>query len=166
MTLTTTENCAGITVGSDYYNFNNQSFTLEVTHNCSATYTVEVDLNSLGYTITPESLGLDTEALEDGIYKVLITVVQNDGTVVKESDCVFVNCTTACTLTETFLSTKPNDVLKSLAYHALVALDDCESCSCEAACQLFTAATSTSCGITPCSTTTTYGSTTSSCGCS
>lgn len=140
MTITINEDCTGVLINSDYFDPTNQSMTLAITQNCDAEYEVDVDVELGEYTVTPEDVDT-TEFVPDGVYRFVLTTVQEDGTTVEESKCIFVNCTSACLMTEAFLNVG-NDIdctIKAMAYHALVAAADCPGCTCQDLCTLYNA---------------------------
>lgn len=158
MILVIDEGCESVTITSDYFDAENQSVSLGVTINCGTEYTVAVEVEATEIVVDPEALGLDLDALEDGVYYFELTITQEDGTKVVEGECRFINCGTTCLMLESFTDAAAGDkdaLVRALAFHALVASDGCTSCACSDLCDLYTATNLVNCD-----------SNVSSCGCS
>lgn len=137
MTTVTSATCSDITVESTYLTALNQAVTLTVVYNCKTTYIADVNVSDTSIVITPTTVNSTLDYLQDGIYSIKVEIVQEDGDVVIESACVFVNCQTACMMIEIFKSTTAESIAKSIAYQALLASVGCTSCSCDDLCILY-----------------------------
>lgn len=142
MTTTIHATCDNIVLESDYLDSENLSVTLGVTINCDTEYTIQADVEDTEITIDPDSLGLDQEALTDGVYYLVLTVVQSDSTVVTETACILVNCTLTCQMLDTFTAASSGDDeagIRALSFYALTAAAGCTSCACSDMCTLYDA---------------------------
>lgn len=158
MTLTLNDDCVSVLLESEYLDPLNQSVSLGVTINCDTEYTISVDVNDTDITVDPTALELDLDALEDGVYYFELTVVQENGTTVKESVCKFINCGTTCLMLDSFTSAASGNkdaLIRALAFQALVVSDGCTSCACSDLCELYNATDLVNCE-----------SNASNCGCS
>lgn len=155
MTLTVESDCSSILIESDYFNSDNQSMTLTVTYACGTAYDdIEIDVNELNYTFTPEDIDLE-DTLADGIYYFVLVTIQEDGTTVTESACKFINCSTTCDMLEVFTSVAAGgteeEITRALSFYALTLSDNCTSCACADLCTLYNTATQTTCdNASPC----------------
>lgn len=138
MTATINEDCSEILIDSDYLDPLNQSVTLTVTLNCTTTYDdIDIDVAETDYTL--DATSLDLEELATGIYTLTLVVVQESGDIVTEVKCVLLNCDLNCDMIDVYTALDSNEenVIKALSYHALVAIADCNSCSCSDWCTLY-----------------------------
>lgn len=159
MTIVIGNDCVDATITSTYFNSLNQSVSLSVTTNCTEEYIVVADPADTEIVVDQAALGLEGDNLSDGVYYFKLTIVQENGDIVIESACKFVDCVTTCLMKDTMLAAANKDddaLIRALAYHALVAASDCTSCACADLCTLYTTATS-NCDS---------NDTTNSCGCS
>lgn len=89
------------------------------------------------HTITPipvNELDITYDKLGTGVYKVELEIKKQDGSIYKESNCRFIDCDEIkCSVYKDF----PNNVDNVLAYEALVASNDCENCSCDRMCIIY-----------------------------
>lgn len=163
MVITKAADCANISITSDYLTVTNQLVKLTVKLNCGDEYIINYEPEDDPLVVEPEDISSDEEVLADGIYYLQLDITQENGDKVTESDCIFMNCVTACLMVDSFktMSTDKNAAIKAMAYHALIASEDCNSCTCADMCLLYNTATDTTCSS---STTTTNAST--GCGCS
>jgi len=140
MTATIHNECLNIVVDSDYLDPANISVTLNVTINCDTEYIITADPSDTDITIDPDSLGLDLEALADGVYYLVLTVTQSDSTVVTETLCTLVNCTLTCQMLDSFTAASGGDEeagIRALAYYGLITAVGCTSCACSDLCTLY-----------------------------
>ncbi len=145
MTATVNSTCETITITSDYFDPTNISVTLNVTINCGAEYIITADSADTEIVVDQAALGLEGGNLEDGIYYLKLTIVQENTDLVIESSCKFINCTTTCLMQDTMNAAAqkdPDAIIRALAFHALVASNSCTSCACADLCTLYTTATS------------------------
>ena len=140
MTAIVNEGCASVTLDSTYLNVDNQTVTLYTTFNCKDEYETNIDINATEIVVTPALLELDADVLEDGIYNFKLEITQQDGTKVIESKCKLVNCNMNCMMVDIFKDIDNEDSrVKALAFHALLAAEDCGACSCADLCTLYEA---------------------------
>jgi hypothetical protein len=153
MTTTITENCASIIIESEYLVSTNQSVTLNVTINCDKEYLVNIDSENEEITVSNLTLGLEDILLSDGVYYLLLTIIDEEGTTIQQSRCVFVNCDT-CAMLETAKQAAKGDcdsMIAIMAYQALLNSQDCTSCACVDLCLLYKATNLIDCEyVKPC----------------
>lgn len=152
MITTTIQNeCDYITASSSYFNTGNISVALVVTTNCKEQYSITVAANNVAaITINPAVLGLDLDALSDGVYNISFEIVQSGGTTVTESVCLLVNCTLNCLMLDTYKLAATGDedaIIRSISFDALLASVNCTSCSCSDLCTLYSAALLENCSL-------------------
>lgn len=142
MTTTVHANCENILVESDYLDSENLSVSLSITINCETEYVIAVDVEDTDITIDPGALGIDQEALSDGVYYLELTVTQSDSTVVVESTCLLVNCSMTCQMLDVFTAMaagNTENAIAALSYYALITAAGCTSCACSDLCTLYEA---------------------------
>jgi hypothetical protein len=142
MTTTVHANCENILVESDYLDSENLSVSLSITINCDTEYVIVVDIEDTDITIDPDALGLDQEALSDGVYYLKLTVTQDDSTIVEESTCLLVNCSMTCQMLDVFTAMangSTDNTVAALSYYALITAAGCTSCACSDLCTLYEA---------------------------
>jgi hypothetical protein len=142
MTYITHPTCDNIILESTYLDPANISVSLAVTFNCDTEYAITVPPEDADITVDPTALGLDQDALTDGVYYLKLTVVQDDSTVVEESVCVLVNCSMTCQMLDVFTAMSTGDTentIAALSYYALVTAAGCTSCACSDLCTLYEA---------------------------
>ena len=154
MTTTIAEGCASILIESDYFNTDNQSVTLNITTNCNEEYVHDILVTDTDITVDPSLVDSEEDSLTDGIYYLVLTIIQEDGTEVVESKCVLVNCNMACDMLDTAVLASQGDceaLTRLLAYKALILAQNCTSCACADLCTLYKATKLIDCHVTkPC----------------
>lgn len=147
MTLTLTDNTELLIV-SEYATGSNQSVTLTVTLNCTTEYdALEIPVGDEDYTLVPEDLVADATEFEDGIYTIRVVTVQEDGDIVTENRCILIDPSLNCDMLTTYtdLESDQEQIVKALSYHALVAIQECDTCSCSSWCTLYNTVTDETC---------------------
>lgn len=147
MTLTLTDNTELLIV-SDYQDPSNQSVTLVVTLNCTTEYDeIEIAVGDADYTLVPEDLVEDATEFEDGIYTIQVTTVASNGDVSVENKCILIDPDLNCDMLDVYtdLESDTEQIIKALSYHALIAIEDCDSCSCANWCTLYNTVTDETC---------------------
>lgn len=142
MTAVIHATCDNIVVDSDYLDPDNLSVSLSVTINCDTEYIITADVSDTDITVDPTALGIDQDALSDGVYYLVLTVTQSDSTVVTESLCTVVNCSMTCGMLDTFTALSAGDTdsaIAAMSYYALVTANGCTSCACSDLCTLYEA---------------------------
>ena len=139
MTYTINSDCSIISLDSDYLSPSNQSVNLFWDKNCSGTVG-KISVNTVASLIQvdPADLG-EGATFSDGVYYFKISVIQEDGSIVEESLCKFVNCNSSCLMLPVYKLTDSTSLLKQLAFEALLAANSCSTCSCSDFCTLYTA---------------------------
>lgn len=158
MTITYTD-CSDLVITSTNLNLDNQSVTLAIKINCEKEYAINVPVDAEDYTVVPEDIEMK-DFITDGIYGFTLTIVQEDGTTVIETECKFIDCVSSCTMVETFSNPSgcSDCLLKTLAFNALKVAEDCTTCNCNTMCTLFNTVFSKDCVTTTTNVT--------NCGCS
>lgn len=147
MTLTLTDNTELLIV-SDYVDPANTSVTLVVTLNCTTEYdAIEIPVGDADYNLLPDALIADATEFTDGIYTIRITTVDTNGDTFTENKCILIDPSLECDMLDVYtdLESDPEQIVKSLSYHALVAIADCDSCSCSNWCTLYNTVTEETC---------------------
>lgn len=143
LTLTIHPECESITVESSYFDETNQTVVLNVTVNCETEYVINAEPEDTEIVVDVDSLGLtDLTVLEDSVYYLELVITQEDGTVITESACRYLNCSTTCLMLDTFKDMAAGDedaTIRSLAFHALTVANGCTSCACSDLCTLYNA---------------------------
>lgn len=156
MTAVIANDCANVTLDSDYFSSDNQSVTLKITYNCGTEYSIVVDVNDTEIVVTPSYIDQDDlTVLPDGVYYFELTVIQDNATEVVESACRYVNCSTTCLMLDTFKSMALGDedaTIRALSFYALTAANGCTSCACSDLCTLYNATQIDNCStnVKPC----------------
>ena len=149
ITLTQLPDCAGLYIQSELLNTwfadypNNEDVTITVTYNCTSQYTTDVittetatlNLAQQRVEILPDTMGWE-DALEDGIYFINVEQTNEDGSVVSETECLFVDCHTKCDIFS-YLAKYPEGSALDLSHAALSYMNDCSDCKCEDGCTIF-----------------------------
>lgn len=128
MTATLAAECVDIEIASDFLALTNQTNELRVVINNTTTYEPVIDADITSLTIDSELLGLEAEALANGVYYIELITTDEDGTIVTESTCIAVLCDLACDMVELYSDSANFE--KVLAYEGLLAAQDCITCSC------------------------------------
>lgn len=150
MTATINSQCSSFTVDSTNLVSTNQSVQLIVTHNdCTTKTTLSISPAYTEITILPTDLGLT--AFADGVYGFELCIVTQTAVVIKETACVFVDCSTTCAMLPIYSDlTCDANKLAALSYYALRVSNNCTNCACSDLCALFSnitnASSDTSCG--------------------
>jgi hypothetical protein len=118
----------------------NQYTKINLYKDCSTT--------AVTYTVLPQPVGsivLNTvnfyPIMTSGIYNVELVVKNLAGTVIKESDCKFLDCTSLeCGVVKDLDNTD-----KLIAYYGLKASNECANCSCEDMCRIYAKLTNNEC---------------------
>lgn len=155
MTITISPTCANVTIVSDNFDFQNQTVELTVKFNCEDEYLITAEPEDTEIVVDNAALDLDGDTLADGVYYFELKIVQEDSTVITESACRFVNCSSDCLMLDTFKLAAEGDeqaIIKAMAYHALSVANGCTSCACEDLCLLYKATTLINCtnDVKPC----------------
>jgi hypothetical protein len=137
MTYTINSDCSIISLDSTYLSPDNQVVNLFWDKNCSGTLgKISVNTSASLIQVDPADLN-ESATFSDGVYYFKISITQEDGTVVEESLCRFVNCNSSCLMLPIYKLTDLASVIKQLAFEALLASADCTSCSCTDLCALY-----------------------------
>lgn len=124
----------------------NQMVTLTVTKNCESTTTIDVDTAATLIELVPADLSQE-DLFQEGPYYFKLEVKQDDGTIVKEYLCRYIQ-PDACTYIDLYKTTA--DLEKVLAHQALLQLNECEQCSCTDACLFYETLNNTNCDDCTC----------------
>lgn len=147
MTLALTDNTE-LLITSAYADPSNESVTLTVTLNCTTAYeAIEIPVGDASYTLVPEDLVDDATEFTDGIYTIRIVTVDTDSNVQTENKCILIDPSLNCDMLDVYtdLESDSEQVVKALSYHALVAIQDCDTCSCSSWCTLYNTVTDETC---------------------
>ena len=143
MTITINEDCVSTTIVSENFDPTNLSVVLTVTINCDEEYIINAEAADEEIIVSPATLGLDNlEVLDDGVYYFELAITQEDGTVITESGCRFINCTTTCLMLDSFKDMAAGDeeaTIRALSFYALDKANGCTSCACSDLCLLYNA---------------------------
>ena len=99
------------------------------------TETATLNLAQQRVEILPDTMGWE-DALEDGIYFINVEQTNEDGSVVSETECLFVDCHTKCDIFS-YLAKYPEGSALDLSHAALSYMNDCSDCKCEDGCTIF-----------------------------
>ena len=89
--------------------------------------------------ILPGVLGTGTTVFPDGVYKVVVTQIEDGGApITTESNCFFMDCSTSCEVAKYVknLLKTPADVEAHLLHFGLVNGSNC-NCNCDELCSLY-----------------------------
>ena len=137
MTYTINDDCSVINLNSDYLTATNQTVNLHWIKNCTgAASKISISVLASSIQLSPSDLE-ETTTFSDGVYYFKLEIVQEDGSMIEESLCRFVNCTSSCLMIPTYKETDLISVVKQLAFEALLASNNCTSCSCSDLCLLY-----------------------------
>lgn len=139
MTYTIASDCSYISLDSDYLVPTNQTVDLFWSKNCGTTLSkISVSPSASVIQLDPTDLG-ETDTFSDGVYYFKVVISNEESETIEESLCKFVNCNSTCLMTPIYKLTDTDSVLKQLAFEALIAANDCTSCSCSDLCALYIA---------------------------
>lgn len=131
------DDCTIITLQSTNLISTNQTVNLFWNKDCSAvTSKISISVLASMIQLAPEDLN-STETFTDGVYYFKISIVQEDGTTIEESLCRFINCASSCLMLPVYKLTDIASIQKQLAFEALIASNNCTSCSCSDLCMLY-----------------------------
>lgn len=136
MTAVLTSDCITMNITSDFLLVNNQTNVLTVTYNGETIYTPTIAASATSIALTNVLLGLDSGALADGIYGLVLVTTALNGDINTESLCVASLCGLHCDMVELYLDV--NNAEKILAYEALKVAQNCTTCSCTTMLALYT----------------------------
>lgn len=138
MTYTIASDCSSISLDSDYLVPTNLTVDLFWAKNCGTTLSkISVSPSASVIQLDPTDLG-ETETFSDGVYYFKVVISDEDSNTIEESLCKFVNCNSTCAMIDTYTKTDLDSVIKQLSFEALLAANDCTSCSCTDLCTLYT----------------------------
>ena len=137
MTYAINSDCSIITLNSDYLSVSNQLVNLFWDKNCSGTVgKISVNTSASLIQVDPADLG-EGATFSDGVYYFKISVTQEDGSIVEESLCKFVNCNSSCLMLPVYKLTDMESLRKQISFEGLLAANDCVKCSCADFCTLY-----------------------------
>ncbi len=137
MTYAINNNCSIITLGSEHLSPDNLSVNLFWDKNCSGNLgKVSINTSAGMIQLDPTDLG-QSDTFSDGVYYFKISVTQENGTIVEESICKFVNCNSTCLMLAVYKLTDSESLMKQLSFEALLAANNCPNCGCADFCTLY-----------------------------
>ncbi len=143
--MTVTVTSAGFNIDSDLFLSNDQSQKVTITHNCTTVYDqITMAVSNAARNVTLDNLDIDE--LPVGPFTVYLAVTNNAGVLNEETSCVVYFGDLLCDMLPLYKNT--DNIDRVLAFEALKFVNDCMSCSCSVACELYNAATNTTTNAT------------------
>lgn len=138
MTLTSNSDYSTITITSTNLTDLGSVATIKLSGkiNCDGTYSYTVDEGDISagtFTVDLSSL-FGTSTLSDSIYSFILTITNDDESIIKEYSCLFVDNTTMCEIVDCV--TETNNLELQLDYYLLTRAQDCD-CDCTDLCTIY-----------------------------
>ena len=137
MTITVNSTCDEITIASSILIASNQEVTLIATHNCTTEYEFTYASTDIPIVLTSADFNSIT-TIADGVWGFELTIVNVSSSIITETKCTFVNCTSTCAMLPLYKDVQNTEsLIKVLSFEALLLASDCTDCSCTDMCELY-----------------------------